>query len=121
MLTWPNMTFKRPKNFCMWSKPHKIFESPPYWQGNITHALITTSHCACIPISRAECFILTYSHILNILPLEPRQYKAKNWTVLVAVENPYYIIAKPCVNQSVCLHKLIRFSMMAVITTQINF
>ena len=33
----PNMTFKHPKNFA-WLKPHKIFESPSYWLGDITQA-----------------------------------------------------------------------------------
>ena len=112
VLTWPNMTLKHPKKLSMVEAAQNIWKST-LLAGSYYTRLITTSHCACIPISRAECFIFTYIRIYTIFfSYKPRQCKAKNWPVLVALENSYHVIAKPCVSQCVCLHKLIRFSMM---------
>ena len=38
--------------------------------GSYYARLITASHCAYIPIFRAECFICTYSHLIDILPIQ---------------------------------------------------
>ena len=82
----------------------------------ILHKLNTKSHCACIPVLPYPEQSVLFLHIriyLIFFLYKPRKCKAKSLTVQVAFRKSLsYIIAKPGVNQSFCLQKLIRFSMM---------